>query len=447
MDKRTFLKTTSAFAAGTLLSGLSRCSPGKEPLTNWSGNLRYSTGNVHYPESIEALRILIKDHQKLRALGSQHSFNTIADSRENLVSTKHLNKIISLDKTHHTVTVEAGIKYGEVVEHLHANGYALHNLASLPHISIGGSVATATHGSGVKNGNLATGVSAFQFLNSAGDTVALSRKDGDAFNGALVGLGATGIVTQLTLDLLPAFNMQQVVYRNLPLEELKDNFLAIMSAGYSVSLFTDWRNGNINQVWIKREADVADNNISIDEKFYGAALASENVHPVEGQSAESCTEQMNVAGPWFERMPHFKMGFTPSFGKELQSEYFVPLEYGFDAIAAVEKLKEKISPHLFISEIRTIDADDFWMSPCYKTPCVAIHTTWKQEWETVIGLLPLMEQQLAPFHPRPHWGKLSTLSPEVLQGRIERLADFRALVKELDPRGKFQNEFLSQNVL
>ena len=432
--------------AGTLLSNIG-CTPLKEPrLTNWAGNLQFSTGEVHYPETVEQVQDIVRKVSRLRALGSQHSFNTIADSKDNLVSSRKLNKILSLDKTQNTVTVEAGIKYGELVQYLHDNGYALHNLASLPHISVAGSIATSTHGSGVKNGSLATGVAALEFVNGAGDLVQLSRKDGDVFRGAVVALGALGFVTKITLDLLPTFNMKQVVYRNLPMEALKENFETIMSSGYSVSLFTDWSDRNINEVWIKRRADEADG-AAFPGEFYGATLAEKNLHPVEDQPAESCTEQMGVPGPWFERMPHFKMGFTPSTGVELQSEYFVPLENGYEAMMAVETMHDKITPHLFISEIRTIAADDLWMSPCYKKPCVAIHTTWKQEWDTVIKLLPQMETLLAPFHPRPHWGKLFTISPSALQQRIEKLEDFKALVKQYDPEGKFRNEFLDKNVL
>ncbi|HEX8037696.1 MAG TPA: FAD-binding protein [Chryseosolibacter sp.] len=445
MNKRTFLKTSTALVTGTMLSGFGACAPGKkEHLTNWSGNLQYSTDRIHYPATAEEVQRIVRESSSLRALGSQHSFNTIADSKENLVSSRRLNKIIALDKSAHTVTVEGGIKYGELVQYLHENGYALHNLASLPHISVAGAIATATHGSGVKNGNLATPVSAIEFVNGQGEVVQLSKKDGDVFNGAVVALGALGFVTKVTLDLLPTFSMKQVVYRNLPMSALKDNFAAIMSAGYSVSLFTDWSNANVNEVWVKSLADAGDKNA--ETEFYGARPAEKNMHPVESQSAESCTPQMGVAGPWFERLPHFKMGFTPSTGRELQSEYFVPLEHGYEAMMAVESLHEKITPHLFISEIRTIDADDLWMSPCYKKPCVTIHTTWKPEWDQVMDLLPQMEAQLAPFNPRPHWGKLFTIAPSILQQRIERLADFKGLVNQHDPKGKFRNEFLQKNI-
>jgi xylitol oxidase len=237
--------------------------------------------------------------------------------------------------------------------------------------------------------------------------------------------------------------MKQVVYRNLPIEELKNNFEDLQSKGYSVSLFTDWKNKNINEVWIKKRSD---DSASAAPELYGSKLATQNMHPVEAESAENVTEQMDVEGPWFERMPHFKMGFKPSVGKELQSEYFVPIEHAYDAMLAMEKLHEKISPHLFISEIRTINADNFWMSPCYKKTCVALHTTWKQETETVMNLIPLIEEQLARFNARPHWAKLFTVSPQILQSRYEKLADFKQLVKQYDPGGKFQNEFLKKNL-
>ena len=439
-------------AGGVVLSEVIGCKsePSKpvvtgKPLSNWAGNLEYSTANVHYPKSLEEVQEVVKKCSKLKALGSRHSFSKIADSSENQVSLKEMNKVVSLDKASNTVTVEAGMKYGELAPFLHQNGYALPNLASLPHIGIAGACSTATHGSGAKNGNLSTAVSAIEFVNAAGDIVVLSKqKDGDQFYGAVVGLGALGVVTKVTLDLQPAFDVKQVVYRNLPISELKNNFDNLQSKGYSVSLFTDWKNKNINEVWIKKL--VSKDSTASEPELYGAKIATQNVHPVEDQSAENVTEQMDVAGPWYERLPHFKMGFMPSVGKELQSEYFVPIEHAYEAMMAIEKLHEKISPHLFISEIRTIHEDNFWMSPCYKRTCVAIHTTWKQEVETVMGLLPLFEEQLAPFHARPHWAKLFTIPPSVLQSRYEKLADFKSLVKQYDPGGKFQNEFLSGNL-
>src|SRR5205809_787690 len=385
MDKRTFLKTTSVLAGGAIVSDMLACSPHKIPatsnehLSNWAGNLTYSTGNVHYPKTVEEVQEAVKKCNKLRALGSRHSFNTIADSTENQVCPKEMSKVISLDRSANTVTVEAGTRYGDIAPYLDENGYALANLASLPHITVVGACATATHGSGVKNGNLSTAVAAIELVNAAGDVVTISKqKDGDKFYGAVVNLGAIGVVTKITLDLIPTFKMKQVVYLNLPMSELKNNFDTIQSKGYSVSLFTDWKNKNINEVWIKSIANENDTT-SAEPELFGARLATKNMHPIATESAENVTDQMGIPGPWYERMPHFKMGFKPSAGKELQAEYFVPLTNAYDAIMAVEKLNEKITPHLFITEIRTIHADEFWMSPCYKQPSVAIHFTWKQE--------------------------------------------------------------------
>ncbi len=446
MDKRTFLKTSSALTGGVLLSRLAGCTTKvkKENMKNWAGNIAYSTGNVHYPKTVAEVQEVVRKCKKMTVLGSTHSFNTIADSKHNQVSLKEMNKVVSLNKENNTVTIEGGMRYGELAPYLHQNGYALHNLASLPHITVAGAVATGTHGSGVNSGNLSTGISAIELVNAAGDLVTISKqKDGEQFNGAVVALGALGVVTKLTLNLQPTFNMKQLVYRNLPMNELKNNFNAIEAGGYSVSLFTDWKNKNINEVWIKSRAAAGD--VVAAPELFGAQLATQNMHPIETESAENCTEQMGVPGPWFERMPHFKMGFKPSAGKELQSEFFVPIEHAYDAMMAMEKLNEKITPHLFISEIRTIQADDLWMSPCYKQTCVALHTTWKQE-EEVMNLIPLIEELLAPFNYRPHWAKLFTISPRLLQSRYEQLNEFKQLIHQYDPNGKFRNEFLHTNL-
>lgn len=443
MDKRTFLKTSSILLTGSMLSNLMSCKKA-DPRTNWAGNLTYSTDNLHIPKNVEELQEAIKKCKKVRALGTKHCFNTIADSKENQISTEAFNKIIGLDKEKNTVTVEAGIKYGEMCKYLDDNGFALHNLASLPHISVAGACATSTHGSGIKNGSLATAVSAIEFVNGKGEVVSLSReKDGEEFGAAVVNVGALGIATKITLDVQPTFKMKQVVYQNLPMSALEKNFEAIMSGGYSVSLFTDWRNKNVSEVWVKSKAEDMK---EVAPEFYGAKLATKNLHPIEALDPVNCTDQMGVEGPWYERMPHFKMGFTPSSGKELQSEYFVAFEYAYEGFMAIEKLNEKVAPHLFITEVRAIAADELPMSPFYKKTCVAFHFTWKQEVEAVMALLPEIEEALAPFAPRPHWGKIFTLKPAVLQSRIEKLADFKKIMEKHDPEGKFRNEFIDINL-
>jgi xylitol oxidase len=444
MNKRTFIKTASILTAGATMPQLFSCKVKTIPRTNWAGNLTYSTDNLIIPENITALQQAIKKCRKVRGLGTTHCFNKIADSTQNQISSSAFNKIVSLDKIKNTVTVEAGIKYGEFCKYLDENGYALHNLASLPHISVAGACATSTHGSGIKNGSLATAVAGIEFVNGKGELINLTKeKDGDEFSGAVVNLGALGIVTKLTLGLQPTFKMKQIVYQNLPMAELENNFEAIMSAGYSVSLFTDWKNKNISEVWIKSKSDDLK---TIAPAFYGATLAARNLHPIETLDAINCTEQMGVEGPWYERMPHFKMGFTPSSGKELQSEFFIPFENAYQGFMAIEKLNEKVSPHLMITEVRAIAADDLLMSPFYKRTCVAFHFTWKQEIEEVNAVLPFIEGALAPYNPRPHWGKVFTMKPDVLQSRIEKLNEFKSLMAKHDPEGKFRNEFIDANL-
>src|SRR5579862_4796198 len=401
MHKRTFLNLLSAAVASRAMARLS-ASTVKQKLTNWAGNLSYSTDRLTEAASIEQIQSALRSHNKLKVLGTRHCFNSIADSRYNLLSLKPMHEVVALDPVARTVTVDAGVTYGQLCSYLDSKGFALHNLASLPHISIAGACSTATHGSGEKNGNLATAVAALEIVTAEGDVVKLSRKaGGEVFRGTVVGLGALGVITRITLDLQPTYAVRQYVYQRMPLAQVKDHFDEIQSSGYSVSLFTDWQNQGINEVWIKSRVGDGQE-FAAPKEFFGAKLASRNLHPIAELSAENCTAQMGVPGPWYERLPHFRMGFTPSAGKELQSEYFVPRDKAVDAILAVERLRDQVTPHLLISEIRTIAADDLWMSTCYRRPSVTIHFTWKPDWPAVRRLLPVIEKELSPFQPRPH---------------------------------------------
>jgi xylitol oxidase len=448
MKRRRFIQLGSTLAATSFLTPLSSMAFTSEPqerLKNWSGNLTYSTGNVKYPNSMTEIQQTLKFERKLRVLGTRHCFNTIADSKDNLVCSRDFNQVVSIDANARAVTVEGGIKYGELAPYLQQHGFALHNLASLPHISVAGSITTATHGSGIKNGNLASAVLGLEIVKADGSVVHLSReKDGEKFKAAVVGLGALGFITKVTLAIQPTYDVAQNVFLGLPMSELKKHFVDIMSAGYSVSLFHDWKGDRVSEVWIKSR--IGTDKLQSQPEFYGAKAATKSLHPIMDHSAESCTEQMGIPGPWYERLPHFKMGFTPSSGKELQTEYFVPLERAVEAIETVSRLGKQIHPHLFITEIRTIAADDLWMSPCHNQTSVAIHFTWKQETDAVLQLLPQIENELVPFNPRPHWGKIFTMAPKVLQSRYEKLDDFKKFITEFDPSGKFRNEFLEHKL-
>jgi len=444
MNKREFLKASGAVVAGSMLSRVVSGQEASGPRENWAGNLTYSTDHLHTPGTVEEVRAVVKSCNKLRALGTRHSFNAIADSTQNQVSLKRLDGI-TIDKNARTVTVGAGVTYGKLAPVIDAAGFALHNLASLPHISVAGAISTATHGSGIHNGNLATAVAGLELVTANGELLQISAKDGDRFLGEVVGLGALGVTTSVTLNLLPTYQVAQSVYQNLSFDHLKDHFDEIFGSGYSVSLFTDWQRHQATQVWIKRRLAAGDKN-EWQPEFFGARLATEKMHPITGHNAESCTEQQGIPGPWYERLPHFKMNFTPSSGRELQTEYFVPRERGYEAILAVEKLRDRVTPHLFVTELRTIAADELWMSTAYQRPSLAIHFTWKPEWPEVSQILPLIEKELEPFGPRPHWAKLFAIPPAQIDAQYVRLREFEAMLKEKDPDGKFRNEFLSRNL-
>ena len=444
MNKRNFVKTTAALTAGVIFPAVPGCKEeNKEPISNWAGNLTYHTKNIHFPENLDELTSIIKKQKKVKILGTQHCFSDIADSSFLLISTKNLNRVLSIDKIKNTVTVEAGIKYGTLAEYLYKEGYALNNLASLPHISVAGACATATHGSGINNGNLATQVVGLELILADGSVKSLSReKDGDIFNAVVVNLGALGAVSKMTLSIEPHFNIRQDVFENLAVDELEKNFESILGAGYSVSLFTDWMNNNVSEVWVKSK--VAEEIEFIPRlDLFGAKPATRNMHPIVELDAINCTDQMGVPGPWHERLPHFKMNFTPSSGKELQSEYFMPLENGIAAFKAINAYGSEWKNDLFISEVRTASADDFWMSTAYKRASFIIHFTWKQQ-ENVYKLIPKVEALLKPFGARPHWGKLFTFDKAYLQSMYPRFQDFVTLTKEFDPNGKFRNDYLER---
>lgn len=414
--------------------------------STWAGNYTYRAARFYQPETLEEVQELVGRSSKLKALGTRHSFHDIADTSGDLISLERLNRVVALDRQRRTVTVEAGIRYGELARWLHGEGFALHNLASLPHISVAGACATATHGSGDRHGNLATAVSALEMVTAEGSLVTVLREqDGEQFPGAIVSLGGLGVITKLTLDVSPAFEMRQDVYENLTFKALETHFDEIFSLAYSVSLFTDWRNATFNQVWLKRQVQNGAA-LKVEPELFGATLATSHLHPIPTLSAKNCTEQMGICGPWHERLPHFRMDFTPSSGQELQSEYLVPRPYGLGALHAIDQLREQIAPLLQISEVRTIAADDLWMSPCYKRDCVGIHFTWKKDWPAVRKLLPMIEDRLAAFRAIPHWGKLFTVTPRHLHSLYEKLPDFRRLLRDYDPQGKFRNEFLDRYI-
>ncbi|MFI1762684.1 FAD-binding protein [Streptomyces sp. NPDC020800] len=404
-------------------------------VANWARNITYTAREFHRPDTPDALRALVAGSAKVRVLGSGHSFNRIADPGADgvLVSTAALPPLIDVDGAARTVRVAGGVRYAELARTVHAHGLALPNMASLPHISVAGSVATGTHGSGVGNGPLAAAVREVELVTADGSAVSIGRGH-EGFDGAVTSLGALGVVTALTLDLEPSYKVEQHLFTGLPLAGL--DFEAVAASGYSVSLFTDWRKPGFGQVWVKRRTDQA----PVD--FPWAAPATEALHPVPGMPAANCTQQFGVPGPWHERLPHFRAEFTPSSGAELQSEYLLPRPAAVDALCALDAVRSAVAGVLQTCEVRTVAADRQWLGMSHGRDSVALHFTWTEDVAAVLPVVRRVEEALDAFGPRPHWGKVFTTPPPVLRGRYPRLADFRALAHTLDPTGKFANAFV-----
>ncbi len=432
--------------------------PSTKPLRNWSENYGYRASVLHEPTSDDELREVVSAAGRLKVLGSRHCFNDIADSDE-LVGLDRMPEVFELDVPGPgadggvaTVTVNGAARYGAVAARLHAAGWAVHNLASLPHIGVAGAVATATHGSGDRLRNLAGAVVGLELVTADGGTVQLVEGDAD-FAGAVVGLGALGVVTRVTLRVEPTYDVAQEVSTGLPFSAALEHLDAITASADSVSLFTDWREPVVTQVWRKNRVRPGDGTVDVRPApdLFGAVPAAENLHPLAGMDPTWATAQLGVPGPWFERLPHFRMEFTPSYGAELQSEYLVAREDGPAALEAVRALADRIAPLLLISEVRTIAADDLWLSTAYGRDSLAIHFTWQPREAEVLALLPDLERALGPFDARPHWGKL--FSPTVA-GAPDRLADlyprlphFRSLAARLDPDHKWANAYLTRHGL
>jgi alditol oxidase len=397
---------------------------------NWAGNATYSTDRVLAPRTIAEAQEMVAQADLLRPLGTRHSFSRVADTSGVLLSTEHLDQIVEVGPR--AVTVEAGIRYGDLGSTLAQHGLAVANYASLPHISVGGAVATATHGSGARNQSLAASVAALDLVCADGSLVRLARTDQD-FDGAVVALGTLGLVVRVTLDVVPEFELRQHVFEGLPWATVEANLHEVLALGYSTSLFTRWTEAGIDQVWVKSTAPL--------DTCFGATAADGPRNPIAGSNPANATEQLGAPGPSAERLPHFRLGVTPSGGDELQSEYAIAHEHAVEALRTLRSFGPLLTPLLLTSEIRAVAADSLWLSPFHERDSVCIHFTWKPLAANVHALLPRIEAALAPFEPRPHWGKLFIQSPAPW---YPRLPAFRALRASLDPERVFGNAFDAQ---
>jgi alditol oxidase len=411
-------------------------------LRTWSGTYRFTAQTVIAARTIDDVRRAVTAGGRVRALGTRHSFNDLADNGETLVTVTGIAPEPVLDETARTVTVGAGITYGALAAWLQERGWALPNLGSLPHISVAGATATGTHGSGTRNRILSAAIAGLEYVDADGELRHAGRAD-PAFDGMPVGLGAFGIVVRITLDVQPTYLIRQDVYAGPTWERVLSDLDAIMSAAYSVSLFTDWTGDSMQMAWVKRRLDAPERDPSAPpEEFFGAPRDLGPVRLVDAP-VDNLTV-VGAAGPWSERLPHFRIDSPPSNGDEIQSEYFIDRGSGAAALDAVRRLSPVITPLLLVSEIRATAPDRLWLSGSYGRETLAIHFTWRNQPDLVGAAVAEVEAALAPFGARPHWGKLTHIQagqPELL---YPRLADARALFERLDPAGRFSNHRLER---
>jgi len=403
-------------------------------MQNWSKNVDFNDRAFLQPESLAELQEMVRSNAKIRARGTAHCFNEIANTSSYAISLAKMPRVIEVSAATDSVTVSSGLTYGELAPALHDQGWALNNLASLPHISIAGSISTGTHGSGIKNQNLANQVLSLDLVTAEGELRHIDRTN-PAFNALVVGLGLGGIVYQYELKIEPTFEIRQVIYPEIPLDVLQRNFDQIMGSAYSVSYFTDWSTTQVGNLWSKfRDSEV------IPESVGGSSQADKKYHPIPSVDPVACTDQLGERGDWHQRLSHFKLEFTPSVGEEIQTEFFVNRKDASAAIEAVSRLGKEITPLLWITELRTIAADDLWLSGAYQRDTLAIHFTWKKDL-AIYPVIEKVEAALRPFNYRPHWGKVFTADGKYLSSVYPKMSEFKALVEALDPASKFENTF------
>ncbi|OII12215.1 hypothetical protein BIU97_04285 [Curtobacterium sp. MCBA15_009] len=410
--------------------------------TNWAGNVVYRASALARPSTVDELQQLVATTPRLTALGSRHSFSTIADTDADQVTLSDLPPLFEIDTDRRVVRVAAGSTHSQVAAGLEARGWALGNLASLPHISTAGAVATGTHGSGTRNPSLAQAVVGLDVVRADGS---LARVDAatpdDALDVHRVALGALGVVTAVELAIEPTFHVATTVSLDLPWDAVLEHFDVVVADGYSVSLFTSFDDRGARQVWVKHR--LGETAPTVDLVALGARPADGPVHPGENDPA-GVTEQGGVPGPWSERLPHFRSSFTPSTGAEIQAEYLVPAGSAVAALQALRPLRSVFEPILIAAEVRTIAPDTAWLAPSSGRQSVGLHFTFRRDADAVAAAVERIEDVLAPFDPRPHWGKVAAMDPERLHAAYPRLSDFAAVARDLDPTGRFRNAYLAR---
>lgn len=399
--------------------------------TNWSGTVDF-TSSLALPTRVDEVQDLMRAHDRVLAIGSAHSFSRAAVGPGLHIGTAELTGGIDIAPDRTCVTVPAGIRYAELGTALYEQGLALAAMASLPHISVGGAVATGTHGSGDAIGTLSSAVTALEVVTPDGNLRWVRRDTDDDFAGWVVALGALGLVTRVTLAVEPAYDITQSVLVGLDLDVVEERFDDVFGAATSVSVFTRWRPEPDAQLWLKCRRDRE--GAWPGDPDFGARPSARKMHPLEDLDPVHCTEQ-GIAGPWHERLPHFKAEFTPSSGDEIQAEYLLPRANAVQGIRAVRGLAARITPLLHVTEIRTMRADDLWLSPAYGRDTVGIHFTWHKD-ERIFNVLPAIEEALLPLGARPHWGKVTLATPDQLVAAYPRFGDFHRLVDGLDPSGR-----------
>jgi FAD/FMN-containing dehydrogenase len=419
------------------------------PFVNWAGTARSQPQSWHHPHTVEEVQEVVcqarADGGRVKVVGAGHSFSPIACGGDRMMTLRNLDRFISVDREALTVTVEGGVSLNTLSETLAHHGLALPILGSIDTQTVSGAIATGTHGSSLLHGNLGTGVVAAELVDGRGDRVVVEAGD-PRLAGVRVHLGALGIVTRVTLKVVPAFRLRETRVR-VPFDEVCDRLLDLAAAHTFVKL---WWLPHTDKVWVvsmepteasgersrwAHRLDVFANNVLFPPVLWAGARVPALV-PWTNRvvSAVHLSEGEQVG-----RSDHlFTLPMPP---RHQETELAMPLEHAVEALRWCRSWVERGARVGFITEVRFVKGDESWMSPAYgQDVCqLGVYTAWGAD---APAYMAAFRAQAPRWQARPHWGKELDVTPAQVDDWYPEAPAFRSLAVDFDPDGVFRNPLL-----
>lgn len=422
---------------------------------NWAGNQVCVPDGVVQPSSVDEVASFVRrahdGGRRVKVIGAGHSFTGVAMTNGSMLSLDRLGRVLDVDPATGQVRVEAGIRLHRLNEELAGVGLAMPNLGDIDRQSIAGAMSTATHGTGLAFGNVATTVVAMQLVTGAGEVVRCSADERpDVWRTARVGIGALGIVTEVTLQCVPAFNLHAHEAIE-PLADVLDDFTAFIASTDHVELYCmpgarrcQTKRNTRTDAPARPQPRLA----YVRDKWIGENLGFGVVCRVGRRFpslAPKVASLVTAAAAERELVDRSDKVFcSPRRVKFVEMEYGIPIDAVPDAVRRVGDVARTLGfPPLFPIEVRASAGDDIALSTAHgrTSGWIAVHQYRGAPYEAYFRAV---EAIMDDYHGRPHWGKLHYQTATTLRRRYPRWDDFAELRARLDPRGVFRNDELDR---